>query len=686
MKQLIAILLVVFPISGITQTQTTWNVSLWGERRAFTEHIEKLAELVEQKTNGEFQLNLSYGGLAQPRDNLGGIANGAFDMAQTCADFHVEKTPALTVLELPYLGISTLREERSISQFLLRQPAVTSNLQQYNAVALMPTPLPQQNLAGTGDSPKTLSDFAGLRVRATAGTAQAMEALGAIPSSLAAIDARDAMAADRIHAAAFAPHEHMSFGTIANATWWTENLNPGTVNCPVIANINSINSLSPQHRAALYDSINQSLDHYVHNYEYNLSQSWEPVLQELGVEKVYFPQAEVSAFHHQAAAAAAQQWIQENKARGIDAQPLYESLILALYAENPQDIPKELPVMTEAKKKQQILDNYAFNKVPTTAQLSAQQPQPERTFSFDKKPSDALPVATTFPVEAPLPNTQEIPVSRTGELPKSNTRIENIADVTVAALPASATGPLFFGSENERPSNQQSTTVANADSSREIPPLEIALPVDTPRSNTRIENIADVTLAALPASTTGPQFFGVGNEIPTTTQTATEFSRVSNNVPSINTNTYFGPPRNGTIKNLTSNPIEMTVEWDLDNNATVGGTLQQLAQYIGYTLIDDETGISVFNRKLPAVQRKVQTISVADGFEVISGQSLMTVFNHVDRTVRHLPEKTATTRQAPQNSVTTKNLSACRPDDITLTSIPKDGVVRLANGIECLLR
>jgi len=31
---------------------TTWNVSLWGKRRAFTEHVEKLAELVETKTNG----------------------------------------------------------------------------------------------------------------------------------------------------------------------------------------------------------------------------------------------------------------------------------------------------------------------------------------------------------------------------------------------------------------------------------------------------------------------------------------------------------------------------------------------------------------------------------------------------------------------------------------------------------
>ena len=41
-----------------------WNVSLWGQRRAFTEHVEKLAELVSEKTGGEFTLNISYGGLS----------------------------------------------------------------------------------------------------------------------------------------------------------------------------------------------------------------------------------------------------------------------------------------------------------------------------------------------------------------------------------------------------------------------------------------------------------------------------------------------------------------------------------------------------------------------------------------------------------------------------------------------
>ena len=94
---------------------TEWNVSLWGKRRAFTEHVEKLAELVEQKTGGDFTLNISYGGLSKNRENLDGISIGAFEMAQFCAGYHRDKNPSITVLELPFLGAETLEQERARS-------------------------------------------------------------------------------------------------------------------------------------------------------------------------------------------------------------------------------------------------------------------------------------------------------------------------------------------------------------------------------------------------------------------------------------------------------------------------------------------------------------------------------------------------------------------------------------------
>src|SRR6056297_2357806 len=113
---------------------TEWNVSLWGQRRAFTEHVERLAELVSERTNGEFTLNISYGGLSSNRENLDGISIGAFEMAQFCAGYHADKNPSITVLELPFLGVTSLEQEAKISQALYEHPAAVEDLARWTAV------------------------------------------------------------------------------------------------------------------------------------------------------------------------------------------------------------------------------------------------------------------------------------------------------------------------------------------------------------------------------------------------------------------------------------------------------------------------------------------------------------------------------------------------------------------------
>ena len=301
-----------------------WNVSLWGKRRAFTEHVEKLAELVSEKTNGEFTLNLSYGGLSKNKENLDGISIGAFEMAQFCAGYHRDKNPTITVLELPFLGVETLEQERELSMALYQQPAVIEDLARWNATLLMPSPMPQYNLVGLGDAPKSLEDFKGLSVRATGGIGKAMEAVGAVPTSMSATEVRQAMDSGVVKAVAFAPHAHMAFGTIEKGTWWTTNLNPGTVNCPVVANTDALNDLSDEHREALMSSIDEALDYYVDNYTNNTMEAWGPALDERGIEKVSFDDASLAAFKEAVAGPAAAAWIEDMSARGLPAQELYD--------------------------------------------------------------------------------------------------------------------------------------------------------------------------------------------------------------------------------------------------------------------------------------------------------------------------------------------------------------------------
>ncbi|MEO0344077.1 MAG: C4-dicarboxylate ABC transporter substrate-binding protein [Pseudomonadota bacterium] len=303
---------------------TDWDVSLWGSRRAFTEHVEKLAELVSQRTDGAFTLNLSYGGLSKNRENLDGISKGAFEMAQFCAGYHPDKNPSITVMELPFLGIGNLEEERRISQALYDHPAVKQDMDRWNATLLMPSPLPQYNIIGTDEPPLILVDFLGLSVRATGGISAAMKTLEAIPRSLSATEVPDALRDGLVKAVAFAPHAHMSFGTLPNAKWWTTNLNPGTVNCPVVVNSDALAALPEDHRAALLESIDDALDHYIRYYETETMRAWGPTLKALGIEQITYSDREIEDFIDAVAQPAAQAWIRENTQRGLPAAELYE--------------------------------------------------------------------------------------------------------------------------------------------------------------------------------------------------------------------------------------------------------------------------------------------------------------------------------------------------------------------------
>ena len=302
---------------------TEWNVSVWGKRRAFTEHVEKLAELVSEKTNGEFTMNVSYGGLSKNRENLDGISIGAFEMAQFCAGYHRDKNRVVTVLELPFLGVENLDQELAVSKAVYAHPAATEEMAQWNAKLLMTSPMPQYNLVGTGEARKTLADFEGMRVRATGGIGQAFEAVGAVPTSVTSSEAFQAMESGVVDTVAFAQHAHLSFGTINEADWWTANLNPGTVNCPVVVNIDAYESLSDAEREALDSSVPEALDYYLENYGELLTR-WDSVLAEKGVEKIEISDEVLAEFRTKAADPIRDEWIADMEAQGLPGQELYD--------------------------------------------------------------------------------------------------------------------------------------------------------------------------------------------------------------------------------------------------------------------------------------------------------------------------------------------------------------------------
>ena len=309
---------------AVASDEVVWDVSLWGKKRAFTNHVEKLSELLAARTDGKFRLNLSYGGLSDARDNLDGISQGSFEMAQFCAGYHREKNPTLTVLELPFLGVTSLEQEVALSKAVYAHPATQADLARWNATLLMPSPLPQYNIIGAGAVPLSLTDFGNMRVRATGGVGKAIEALGADLAAMPATEVQAALEAGEVDAVSFAPHAHMAFGTIDRAAWWTTNLNPGTVHCPVVVNSDALEELPQVFRIALASSIDEALDFYVESYNSTTMDSWWPALQERGIMELTFNEDILSSIRDAVATPAAQEWISENAARGLPAQELYD--------------------------------------------------------------------------------------------------------------------------------------------------------------------------------------------------------------------------------------------------------------------------------------------------------------------------------------------------------------------------
>lgn len=324
---LVGATLVLGQIATVAQAaDVTWNVSLWGTRRGFTEHVEKLAEEVKARTDGQFELVLHYGeALSKSRENLDGIAIGAFEMAQFCASYHPGKTPTLSVLDLPFLGVPDLETQVEVDKAIYSHPIVVKDLARWSAVPLMSTPLPQYNFMGKGAAPATPDDFAGMRVRALGGIGEAMESVGAVPTTVTASETYQALDSGTVRAASFAPHAHLSFKTVEVSDWYTTNMNPGSINCPVVANADAFAALPDAYRQALLDSIEPSYAHYLETYA-EITRKLDQEIDARGIQRVEFTAEDLAAFRDKAGKPKWDEWTATVTADGIDGAALLSTI------------------------------------------------------------------------------------------------------------------------------------------------------------------------------------------------------------------------------------------------------------------------------------------------------------------------------------------------------------------------
>ena len=305
-----------------------WKFSVWGKSRALTAGPEHLAARLAEETGGKFQLKIFYGDqLSKAKENLDGMRVNAFEAAIVCNFYHPAKTPALMVMSLPFLPIKDFDTSIAVRDALYQHPVTVSDLEKWNAISYASTHLPQYEFMGTGEPPKTLEDWNGLRVRAGGGVGLAMEKLGAVRQSMPATEVYTALQRGFADAVSFPfTYAHGAYKLHEVASWFTGNLKPGTADCPIVLNKTSYESLPDQYKDLLA-SLKPEVDEVYREVYGKADERYLPIFQEALTEVTYDP-ATRQEFQNVAGEPIWRQWVSDNQ-ENFDAQGVLDTVLNA---------------------------------------------------------------------------------------------------------------------------------------------------------------------------------------------------------------------------------------------------------------------------------------------------------------------------------------------------------------------
>lgn len=319
--------------------EVTWLVSLWGPRRGQTEGLERMAELLSERTGGNFTLDLRYGEvLSGPRENLQGIHAGAFEMAMYCTGYDAGKTPGTSGLELPFSPAQDFLDRAEWEETFVHQPAILDEMARWNAYPIIMGTLPAQGIMGRGEPPAALADLDGRRVQATATEAQIYSAFGASVTTIPSVELYQAMERGVVDAISFPwTYAFFTYRLDELSTWYNTEVGGilGRNTCPIVANLQAYSDLPQQYRDLIEEVKPEAYRWQAAAYgdadARNLA-----IIAERGTVEVHFPAEELAALEEAHRDRIWDAWIEARNAEGLPGAELAEVLSQApagLYAE-----------------------------------------------------------------------------------------------------------------------------------------------------------------------------------------------------------------------------------------------------------------------------------------------------------------------------------------------------------------
>lgn len=321
-------------VMGVTPTlaqEVQWNVSVWGSPRAVTAGMEAVRDEVLEKTDGNFDIKIHYGEAISPsRENIDGIKIGAFEGAQICSSLHPGKNPVLTVLDLPFLPVSSADSLRDMHEAVYRHPLVVEELAEWNAVPYLSTVLPQQEVMGAGEPPMKLDDWKGVRVRALGGVGDVLRELGAVPTTVSAPETYTAQERGTIQASSFpGTFSFGSYRLYEVSDWYTTNMALGTIGCHFIFNKQAWDGLPESYRDALVDAKKTGYAAYEKAYT-EADEEYIPVFKERGLVEIRYTSEQLDEMRRVGGQPVWDAWVEETEAKGIPGREILDFVLAEL--------------------------------------------------------------------------------------------------------------------------------------------------------------------------------------------------------------------------------------------------------------------------------------------------------------------------------------------------------------------
>lgn len=247
-------------LAAVDGPKVNWNIAAYGQARAATIAIDKLAEYVGAETGGNFSIKVHYGStLAPEKEALDGVKIGAYEIGWAVAGYAPGKQPGLNALGLPFLPLGDMRQGTRISHAYYQHPAVKRDYDAWNGMYLQPIFVPAYEFMGRGKAPEKLDDWKGLRVRALGGAGSAMAKIGSVPTNVTAPEGYGAMERGVLDAVSFAYYAFVSFKINEVGNWYTKGLGIATANSSLVMGKDAYAKLPPQYQKVIYGVVPRAL-------------------------------------------------------------------------------------------------------------------------------------------------------------------------------------------------------------------------------------------------------------------------------------------------------------------------------------------------------------------------------------------------------------------------------------------